>query len=90
MGFCARSQASATCTGSAPAAPGLGNIKAATYGALMGTHLRVGQEENLFERPGVPFKSNAAQVEKIVRIMREFALEPATAAEARSPVGLPA
>lgn len=68
---------------------GLGNIKAATFGALMGTHLRVGQEDNLFERPGVPFKSNAAQVEKIVRVMREFALEPATAAQARDIVGLP-
>lgn len=67
---------------------GLGNIKAATFGALMGTHLRVGQEDNLFERPGVPFKSNAAQVEKIVRVMREFDLETATAAEARGIVGL--
>lgn len=67
---------------------GLGNIKAATYGALMGTHLRVGQEDNLFERPGQPFKSNAAQVEKIVRIMGEFSLQPATAGEARRQLGL--
>jgi uncharacterized protein (DUF849 family) len=67
---------------------GLGNIKAAAYGAMMGTHLRVGQEDNLFERPGVPFASNAAQVEKIVRILREFDLEPATPAEARALLGL--
>jgi uncharacterized protein (DUF849 family) len=62
---------------------GLANIRTASIGALMGTHLRVGQEDNLFERAGVPFASNAAQVEKIVRILREFDLEPATPAEAR-------
>ena len=54
----------------------------------MGTHLRVAQEDNLFERPGVPFASNAAQVEKIVRIVRESGLEPATPAEARALLGL--
>jgi 3,5-dioxohexanoate:acetyl-CoA acetone transferase len=67
---------------------GMGNIRAASAGALMGTHLRVGQEDNLFERAGVPFSSNAAQVEKIVRIVREFGLEPATPAEARALLGL--
>lgn len=69
---------------------GTGNIKAAAFGAMMGTHLRVGQEDNLFERPGVPFASNAAQVEKIVRVLREFDLEPATPEEARAILGLPA
>jgi len=67
---------------------GLGNIKAATYGALMGTHVRVGQEDNLFERPGMPFPSNAAQVEKICRVMAEFDLTPAKPAEARTRLGL--
>lgn len=67
---------------------GTGNIRAAGAGALMGTHLRVGQEDNLFERPGVPFASNAAQVAKIVRIVREFGLEPATPSEAREMLGL--
>ncbi|MCK1544454.1 3-keto-5-aminohexanoate cleavage protein [Bradyrhizobium sp. 179] len=69
---------------------GTGNIKAAAFGAMMGTHLRVGQKDNLFERPGVPFASNAAQVEKIVRVLREFDLEPATPEEARAILGLPA
>lgn len=67
---------------------GTGNIKAAAYGAMMGTHVRVGQEDNLFEKPGVPFKSNAAQVEKIRRIFDEFNLEVASPAEARAMLGL--
>jgi uncharacterized protein (DUF849 family) len=67
---------------------GTGNIKAATYGALMGTHVRVGQEDNLFEFPGVPFKSNAAQVEKLARIFAEFGIEIASAREARQILGL--
>lgn len=67
---------------------GTGNIKAAAQGALMGTHVRVGQEDNLFEFPGKPFASNAAQVEKIGRIFGEFGLEVATPAEARAMLGL--
>lgn len=62
---------------------GMGNIKAATYGAMMGTHLRVGQEDNLFEKPGVPFRSNAHQVEKITGILSALNIETATPAEAR-------
>jgi uncharacterized protein (DUF849 family) len=62
---------------------GTGNIKAAVQGALMGTHVRVGQEDNLFDIGHVPFKSNAAQVEKIVRIFKEFGIEVASAHEAR-------
>lgn len=67
---------------------GLDNIKTAAYGVMMGTHARVGQEDNLFERPGVPFKSNAAQVEKLRRIMDEFGIEAASAKEARQILNL--
>jgi uncharacterized protein (DUF849 family) len=67
---------------------GTGNIRAAVQGALMGTHVRVGQEDNLFERPGVPFASNAAQVEKLSRILTEFDMEVASSAEARHILGL--
>ena len=67
---------------------GTGNIKAAAYGALMGTHVRVGQEDNLFEFPGVRFKSNAAQVEKLIRILGEFGIEIASPQEARNILGL--
>jgi uncharacterized protein (DUF849 family) len=63
---------------------GTGNIKAATYGAMMGTHIRVGQEDNLFEKPGVPFRSNAHQVEKIIGILSALNIEIATPDEART------
>ncbi|KAB2654851.1 3-keto-5-aminohexanoate cleavage protein [Brucella tritici] len=67
---------------------GTGNIKAATYGAMMGTHIRVGQEDNLFEKPGVPFKSNAHQVEKVIGILSELNIEIASPDEARKILGL--
>jgi len=67
---------------------GTGNIKAAVQGALMGTHIRVGQEDNLFDVGHVPFKSNAAQVEKVKRILSEFGIEFANPTEARKILGL--
>jgi uncharacterized protein (DUF849 family) len=68
---------------------GLVNIRTATYGALMGTNVRVGQEDNLFDRPGKPFKGNVEQVEKTKRILDELNIETATPAEARQLLGLP-
>ncbi|KQY12531.1 3-keto-5-aminohexanoate cleavage protein [Rhizobium sp. Root482] len=67
---------------------GTGNIKAATYGAMMGTHIRVGQEDNLFEKPGVPFKSNAHQVEKVIGILSQLNIDIASPDEARKILGL--
>lgn len=64
------------------------NMRAAAYGALMGTNIRVGQEDNLMERPGVLFKSNAEQVAKIRRILNEFDLDVASPAEARERLGI--
>jgi uncharacterized protein (DUF849 family) len=69
---------------------GPNNIRAATYGGMMGTHVRVGQEDNLTERPGVLFESNAAQVNKISRIFDELNIAIATPGEARTMLGLPA
>jgi uncharacterized protein (DUF849 family) len=66
------------------------NILAATCGGMMGTNVRVGQEDNLFERPGVPYKSNSEQVRKIRRIFDELDVKVATLAEARARLGLPA
>ena len=54
----------------------------------MGGHVRVGLEDNLYLSKGVLAKSNAELVEKIVRIMRELGLEPASPAEARAILGL--
>jgi 3,5-dioxohexanoate:acetyl-CoA acetone transferase len=62
---------------------GMANIRTATAGGLMGTHVRVGQEDNLFDRPGVPFDSNAAQVERISTIFGALNIPVASVAEAR-------
>lgn len=59
-----------------------------TQAALMGGHVRVGLEDSVFIERGVLATSNAQQVEKIVRIMAEMGIEPATAAEAREILGL--
>jgi len=54
-----------------------------TQAALMGGHVRVGLEDSLFIERGVLAASNAQQVHKIVRILKEMGHEPATPAEAR-------
>jgi uncharacterized protein (DUF849 family) len=57
-------------------------------GLLMGGNARVGMEDALWVSKGVPARGNADLVEKIVRIAREFGIEPATPAEARKMLGL--
>ncbi|MES2339202.1 MAG: 3-keto-5-aminohexanoate cleavage protein [Pseudomonadota bacterium] len=59
-----------------------------TQAALMGGHVRVGLEDSLFIERGELAVSNAQQVEKIVRILREMGHEPATPAEARAMLDL--
>jgi len=59
-----------------------------TQAALMGGHVRVGLEDSLLIERGVLAKSNAEQVAKVVRILRELGREPATPAEARTMLGL--
>ncbi len=54
----------------------------------MGGHVRVGLEDNLYVSKGVLARSNAELVEKIIRIMQELSLEPATPTEARKILGL--
>lgn len=54
-----------------------------TGAVLMGGNCRVGLEDNLNISKGQLAKSNAELVEKMVRIIREFSLEPATPDEAR-------
>ena len=59
-----------------------------TQSLLLGGHVRVGLEDNLFLEKGVKAKSNAEQVAKIIRIARELGIEPATPAEGREILGL--
>ena len=54
-----------------------------TMGAIMGGHVRVGLEDNLYLGRGQLAPSSAAQVLKIRRILEELSLEIATPAEAR-------
>jgi 3-keto-5-aminohexanoate cleavage enzyme len=54
----------------------------------LGGHCRVGLEDNLYLDKGILAKSNADLVKKMVRILREFSLEPATPDEARKILGI--
>lgn len=60
----------------------------ATQAMLMGGHVRVGLEDNLYLEDGVPAESNAALVSKMVSIMRLLERRPATTDEARQMLGL--
>ncbi len=57
-------------------------------GAVMGGHVRVGLEDNLFIRYRELAKSNAELVEKMVRIIEDLGREIATPDEARKMLGL--
>jgi uncharacterized protein (DUF849 family) len=59
----------------------------AAMGIIMGGHVRVGLEDNIFVRRGV-LATNADLVEKVKRIAAEFEREIATADEARAILGL--
>lgn len=59
-----------------------------TEAGLLGGHVRVGLEDSLYIGRGRLAASNAEQVAKIVRILGEFGLEPATPVEARELLGL--
>src|SRR3546814_534598 len=55
---------------------------------LLGGHVRVGLEDNLYLEKGVFAPDNAALVEKAARIVVLVGAEPATPAEARDILGL--
>ena len=59
-----------------------------TQAAMLGGHVRVGLEDRLFISRGKLASSNAEQVVKIIRILAEMGLDPATPAEAREILGL--
>lgn len=66
---------------------GKNEIPLATAAIVMGGHVRVGLEDNLFMPDGSP-ASNAALVETVVRIAKEVGREIATPDEARQILGL--
>jgi 3-keto-5-aminohexanoate cleavage enzyme len=62
----------------------------AAMAVAMGGHVRVGFEDNIYYRKGELADSNARFVERVVRIAREVGREPASVAQARSILHLPA
>jgi 3-keto-5-aminohexanoate cleavage enzyme len=62
----------------------------AALAIAMGGHVRVGFEDNIFYRKGELGDSNARFVDRVVRIAREVGREPASIAEARRILHLPA
>lgn len=59
-----------------------------TQNLLLGGHVRVGMEDNLYLSKGKMAKNNGELVEKMSRIMKELDFEIATSAEAREILGL--
>jgi uncharacterized protein (DUF849 family) len=59
-----------------------------TIGAILGGSVRVGLEDSIYLAKGQLAETNADQVAKIVRILRELSLEIATADEAREMLAL--
>jgi len=55
----------------------------AVYAILLGGHVRVGLEDNIYYNKGELAKSNAQLVERVVRIAKELGREIATPQEAR-------
>jgi len=60
-----------------------------TMGIVMGGHVRVGMEDNLYFRRGEPVESNAQLVERAVSIADDLERELATPDEARELLGIP-
>jgi uncharacterized protein (DUF849 family) len=69
-------------------AAGRNQMPLGTMAAVMGGHVRVGLEDNLWIGPGKLATSNAEQVAKIRRILEELSFEIATPDEARAIIGV--
>ncbi|MFC1820641.1 3-keto-5-aminohexanoate cleavage protein [Thermodesulfobacteriota bacterium] len=68
---------------------GTDELPAITQSILLGGHLRVGFEDNIFYKRGQLAKSNAELVAQAIRIGRELGCEIASPAEAREMLGVP-
>lgn len=76
--------------GSSFTASGIGRhtFPTAALSIILGGHVRVGFEDNVYMAKGVPAASNGELVAKVVRIAKELNREIATPAEARAILGL--
>jgi 3-keto-5-aminohexanoate cleavage enzyme len=66
---------------------GRGYLPMAMMALIMGGHIRVGMEDNIYVNHGVLAKTNAELVERVVRICLEYGREIATPTEARQILG---
>jgi 3-keto-5-aminohexanoate cleavage enzyme len=62
---------------------GKGHLPLSMMALIMGGHIRVGMEDNVYYQRGVLAETNAQFVARIVRIAREYGREVATPTEAR-------
>jgi uncharacterized protein (DUF849 family) len=69
-------------------AGGQNQMRIAALSASMGGNVRVGLEDSLWDRPGIPAKSNADQVRRVRGIIEGLGLEIATPAETRELLAL--
>ncbi|MCB2298941.1 3-keto-5-aminohexanoate cleavage enzyme [Clostridium tagluense] len=67
---------------------GRSEFQMAAMAIVMGGHVRVGFEDNVYIEKGIPAKSNAELVERVVRLAKELGREIATPKEAREILGL--
>ena len=67
---------------------GKAQLSMAVMSMLLGGHVRVGFEDNVYLSKGVLLKSNGEMVEKIVRIARELGRDIASPDEARKILGI--
>jgi len=68
---------------------GTDELPATTQSILLGGHLRVGFEDNIYYKRGQLAESNAQLVARAARVGRELGCEIATPAEARQMLGIP-
>ena len=67
---------------------GASQLSMAMMGMVMGGHVRVGLEDNIYYSKGVLAKTNAELVERVVRIAKEYGRDIATPVEARKILNL--
>jgi 3-keto-5-aminohexanoate cleavage enzyme len=60
-----------------------------TMGMLLGGHVRVGFEDNIYQKKGVLLSSNAQMVEIAADLAERLGRSVATPGEARSILGIP-
>ena len=69
---------------------GPAQLQVTTHAMLMGGHVRVGFEDNLYLKKGLKAESNAQFVERTVKLARVFNRKVATCSQAREILGLKA